>query len=350
MTKKKLIHCKSCDAEIAASAKTCPHCGAKNKKPLYKKAWFWILIVLLLIGFVGGGEEKKEPVTNSSVEISTPTENPAPSKEEITATETTPATESVKIRFEPLVAVDNEHCKIMITGIDPTNIWGYTIKAELENKSTDKTFMFSTESCSINGVQCETLTAKEVAPGKKAIEDIILATATLDDHGIKEYSDIEIAFRVYNNNDWTEDPVARETINLYPLGKDKATIFVREPQGSDIVLFENNDVKATVIGTRDDSIWGYTLDVYLENKTSKTIMFAVNEASVNGYMADPFFAREVAPGKCKFTSISWNDTALEEIGITDINSITNIEFNIRAYDSSNWTGNDYANETVTLNP
>ena len=32
----KLIKCKSCGADIAANAKTCPQCGAKNKKPFYK--------------------------------------------------------------------------------------------------------------------------------------------------------------------------------------------------------------------------------------------------------------------------------------------------------------------------
>ena len=50
----KLITCKSCGAEIAASAKTCPKCGAKNKKPIYKKWWFYVLIVFILIGVIGG--------------------------------------------------------------------------------------------------------------------------------------------------------------------------------------------------------------------------------------------------------------------------------------------------------
>ena len=35
-----LITCKHCGQVIAASAKTCPHCGGKNGKPVYKKWWF----------------------------------------------------------------------------------------------------------------------------------------------------------------------------------------------------------------------------------------------------------------------------------------------------------------------
>lgn len=45
---KKLIQCKVCGAEIAKSAKNCPSCGAKNKKPFYKVWWFWVLVVFCL--------------------------------------------------------------------------------------------------------------------------------------------------------------------------------------------------------------------------------------------------------------------------------------------------------------
>lgn len=48
----KIIACKTCGAEIAASAKSCPHCGAKNSKPIFKKWWFWVIIVIF-IGAIG---------------------------------------------------------------------------------------------------------------------------------------------------------------------------------------------------------------------------------------------------------------------------------------------------------
>ena len=71
----KLTQCKSCGTEIAKSAKLCPQCGAKNKKPLYKRPWFIILCVIavfVIIGaFSGGGEDKPEtadPDTGSKSE------------------------------------------------------------------------------------------------------------------------------------------------------------------------------------------------------------------------------------------------------------------------------------------
>lgn len=55
----KMIHCKSCGKEIASSAKACPSCGAKNKKPFYKTVWFWIIVAIVIIGVAsaGGSEE-----------------------------------------------------------------------------------------------------------------------------------------------------------------------------------------------------------------------------------------------------------------------------------------------------
>ena len=49
----KMVTCKHCGTEIAASAKVCPKCGGKNKKPIYKRPWFIALIVIIIIGAIG---------------------------------------------------------------------------------------------------------------------------------------------------------------------------------------------------------------------------------------------------------------------------------------------------------
>ena len=65
----KLITCKHCGQEIAAGAKTCPHCGGKNKKPIYKRVWFWVLIVIVLIGAIGGGGGSKDSSNNGDKKV-----------------------------------------------------------------------------------------------------------------------------------------------------------------------------------------------------------------------------------------------------------------------------------------
>lgn len=44
--------CKACGTDISVTAKVCPKCGAKIKKPIHKRWWFWAIIVWLLLGFV----------------------------------------------------------------------------------------------------------------------------------------------------------------------------------------------------------------------------------------------------------------------------------------------------------
>lgn len=63
----KMIKCKTCGADIASNAKSCPNCGAKNKKPVYKRIWFWALIIIIIIAAVSavGGDDTPKATTES---------------------------------------------------------------------------------------------------------------------------------------------------------------------------------------------------------------------------------------------------------------------------------------------
>ncbi|MCD7949932.1 MAG: hypothetical protein LUG12_06720 [Erysipelotrichaceae bacterium] len=254
-----------------------------------------------------------------------------------------------EITFTELTVVDNDECSIVINGIDEDGFWGYTLTAELENKSEDVTYMFSVESASVNGVMSDPLFASEVAAGKKSNEEIsFISDTTLEENGIDEFTDIELTFRVYNSDDWEEDAVANETVHVYPYGEDKATTFIRESQDSDNVLVDNDDVTVIVIGYDPDDTWGYGVNLYLVNKTDTEVMFSLDDASINGYMIDPFYATAVSAGKSAFSTISWYDSDLEENAIEDIEEI---EFKLSAYNNDDWLDDYYVDgQTVTLNP
>ena len=57
--------CKTCGAPIAKNAKRCPACGAKNKKPIYKRIWFWIVVIAVVVAGVNAikrsGLDVKKP-------------------------------------------------------------------------------------------------------------------------------------------------------------------------------------------------------------------------------------------------------------------------------------------------
>lgn len=74
MANNQMIICKYCGAEIAKSAKTCPNCGAKNKKPIYKRVWFIILVLIVVFGIIGaaigGGDDtstSEDPASSDQI-------------------------------------------------------------------------------------------------------------------------------------------------------------------------------------------------------------------------------------------------------------------------------------------
>ena len=46
--------CPVCGKEIAKTAKVCPGCGAKNKKPIYRRGWVILVIIIAIAGIVIG--------------------------------------------------------------------------------------------------------------------------------------------------------------------------------------------------------------------------------------------------------------------------------------------------------
>lgn len=89
----KLVTCKTCGAEMSSSAKACPKCGAKNKKPIYKKWWFYGLIVLVLVvALSSGNSDSPAPSTpaagssSGAVSAGAVSSEPEPTEPEITYT------------------------------------------------------------------------------------------------------------------------------------------------------------------------------------------------------------------------------------------------------------------------
>ncbi|MBE7044646.1 MAG: hypothetical protein E7397_03885 [Ruminococcaceae bacterium] len=65
--------CKTCNHEIAKSASVCPNCGAKIKKPFYKKWWFIVVVVIVILSAVANSGD--DTPTSNTPPVETVTEN-----------------------------------------------------------------------------------------------------------------------------------------------------------------------------------------------------------------------------------------------------------------------------------
>lgn len=113
------------------------------------------------------------------------------------------------------------------------------------------------------------------------------------------------------------------------------------------VLVEDENITVKFTGTQEDSLWGYTVKVYLENNTEKDLMFSVDDVSVNGFMCDPFWASTVAAGKKANEKITFSEAAFKENGIE---AVEEISFTLHVYDSNDLTAESLLKKTFTVNP
>ena len=132
MASGKMKTCKHCGAEIAASAKTCPNCGGKNPKPIYKRVWFWILIAIIVIGICGiagsgGNSDTEAPASDEQAQEETIEYTPVTVGELNKALENNPAAASDQYKgnyYEvtgKLEVIDSDGSYISLT--DPNDEW-----------------------------------------------------------------------------------------------------------------------------------------------------------------------------------------------------------------------------------
>ncbi len=303
------------------------------------KKHFTTLVAITLSLLLSACGSSSASDTVSSTQNST--ESPAASVAESAAVEEAPS-------FQEQTIVDNEYCTMTLQSIDESGMLGYSWKVYLENK-TDKNLMFGIDDCSVNGVMADPFWAESVAAGKKSNETISWSSSLFEENGISADNVTQVSFnlRVYDYDDWSADDFVDNTFTIYPMGEENASTIERASQDSDIVLVDNDACTMVVTGFDPDSVFGYSVNVYLVNKTDENLMFSIGDASINGFMCDPFWATSVAAGKTKNTSIEWSNSTLEESGIE---SVEEIELPIRVYYEDNWSSDDVVSETYTITP
>lgn len=245
---------------------------------------------------------------------------------------------------EAEVIVDNEDCFFSITAMREDELWGYTWDVYLENR-TDKTMMFSLNDVCVNGFVCDPFWGTEITPGMKANESISWIGDSFEENGITDVTEVEFVLTVSDSEDWLADPVLDELFVVYPQGEDAVETYERTAADKEQVIVDNEYCTMIVTGFEEDDFMGYGMKVYLENKTDKKIVFALDDVTVNGYMCDPFWGATIPAGKRSNTTISWFSDTFEENGITQAEEIKGV---LSVYDEE--TYDDYAGETFEVVP
>ena len=224
--------------------------------------------------------------------------------------------------------VDNEEAAFFITGFNHTQHAGMEIQVQCINKS-GKALMFSWDMVSVCDYMYDPMWAVEVAAGKTAIDTVELDTHALEQMGIDSVDAVTFTLRIYDSEDWMAPHIVQEAFTISPTGLDPATLDFppRAETDGQVVIADNADIRFVIEGAEDAA--SYTLNVYMENKTDKNLMYTWDNVSVNGFMVDPFWAAGVGAGKQLYSQISFFGSDLEQQGIE---AVAKIDFTLAAID------------------
>lgn len=254
------------------------------------------------------------------------------------------AADSTAVEIERQNLINNNSCQVIITAIDTQNASGYTINVELVNK-TDSAQMFSVKYATVDGLSIDPNWASEVAGGSSKESQIIFHKSDYASYNLG-FTDIQLVF-VVNDSVETSTQITQQAVRIYPYGAGTASIYTRAEGSKDVVLIDNDAIRVTYIGNSDDDVWGYSANLYIENKTGTNLWVTGNDVSVNGTLLDPFWGTTVPANSSAYTSVCWTASQLQGAGIDEVSSI---EMTLVATNYDDWEALQISSEAVTINP
>lgn len=217
---------------------------------------------------------------------------------------------------------------------------------EVENAS-DKVLNLRTSDIIINGVKLVSgdWSSDTINPGKKRIVSISLddivrhAGGTKEEFGITEYSTVKMTLDCLDDN--MNDIFGQEA--SFTFSDAEETFMTGQTE-----VYNDNDVKISYAKTLNDDYDGTHILFLIENNSSKEITFDVdyNTLSLNGTMTDFIsYSKTVTPEMKTVLNIEISKYNLEEVNISSLEEISDVEFKLKMRDSDY---NDVDNPTIQV--
>ena len=288
-----------------------------------KKIVAVILVMLLAVSLAACGvtvDDIKEPTDVSAGDIA--------SKENDKKDESTTQSVPKDVFIEETVLVDEAGVKIVAKKLETDSFMGPELKLLIENNS-GKNLTVQARNESVNGYMITSIFSADVVDGKKANDSMTFSSSELEMCGITTIADIEFSFHIFTTEDWETyldtDPISVKT--------SAAETYEYTIDDSGDVAYDGNGIKIVVKGLDEDTLFGSSVVVYIENNSSKNVTVQTRDVSVNGFMVDAIFSQDVVIGKKAVTDITFMSTELEE---NEITTVEDVELSFHIFESDSW--------------
>ena len=302
-----------------------------------KRIFSLLLCAFVLLSLAACGSSK-DPAPTDAVSTASPTTPVTiPTVAPTDAPTEAPTEPPVQVTVpSEILLVDNDDVTVLITKIENNEHLGMQLRIQCVNK-TDRALIYSWDTVSVCGFMYDPFWAEEVGPNKTANSTIDFDTYTLEKMGILSVDEISFTLRVFDSENWMEEPLVQMPCTIYPTGLSAETVRFperAETPGQVTVADDANSLFVIEWADAEDPS-AYTVHVYMENKTDRNLMFAWDMVSVNDVMVDPFWATVVPAGKKACAEVHFFRSELADNGIEEVE---NIEFTLLVSDYDDWEG------------
>ena len=253
--------------------------------------------------------------------------------------------EMAKVDYPETVLIDNEYCRFTINSIDPDDAGDYTLKATILNKS-GKDLRFAIRDATVNGYMISPFWGGTVEAGTASDQDITFSGDSIRKTGTTEVTSIRFQLIGYDTRDWFTYLVD-EILTVCPMGESAVREYPREARDSDIVLIDNDSCRIVIYEIGHRPLFGYTVYLYMENKTDERLLFSLEDAAINGIRMDPVWTTEVTAGNRAYSYFSWFDGELEENGIRAIGDLI---LHMKVYNENDMFADPLVDKSITVLP
>lgn len=277
-----------------------------------------LLIMLLVFSLLIVGCDVDSPVLPSHTPITSkgPEETIKPSPIE-------------EILVNEELVFDDEDIKIWVKSFDDNGIFGPSLELLIEN-NREEDIMVQVRGTTVNDVVVNTIFSVNVSAGKEASKDITLMQSSLDKAGIELVKDIELRFVISDGDNWATilatDPIKIST-SVDPS-------FKQDYDDSGQLILDQDGIRIIVRGIdNEDTLWGASVVLFIENNQDQGIRVQAKDVSVNGFAIDSLLSSEIPAGKKAYAEISFAEADLKE---HDIKTIEEIEMVLHISEIESW--------------
>ena len=306
-----------------------------------------LIFSILLVACGSSGHNREDTKPEITSENSSDEKNTAVASSKSVA-ETSSQTES-PYPIKNYVAIDKDNYSVTVDSMGWDNVSNLAyLNIILENKTTDKTYIFNTEDSFINGLQVHIPMFESAQAGSKS--QVVWDLNPLNESvAVKDITDIEALLHVYEYDGKESNEIDTETLHIYPYGQDSTTTYVYEQKDTDKLLIDNEYCTIILVGSDMDNV-NYTLKLYIVNKTDETMNISTGENYIDGKkIKNPPYFPQIKPKKSTFDTISWFVSAITDQGI-DPSNISNISFFVDAYANGHLNDEHFFKETISFTP